>query len=103
MIRELVAGLWELYGVREIFGIRAGYRGFYSDEPVPLNPKMVREWHRKGGTVLETSRGGFDLHKIVNAIQDRGFNQVSVFNLISFNERPKIFYGESLCSEFGIH
>lgn len=103
VIRELVAGLWELYGVREIFGIRAGYRGFYSGEPVPLNPKMVREWHRKGGTVLETSRGGFDLHKIVNAIQDRGFNQVSVFNLISFNERPKIFYGESLCSEFGIH
>ncbi|CAI9756696.1 unnamed protein product [Fraxinus pennsylvanica] len=78
VIRELVVALWEHYGVREIFGIRAGYRGFYSSEPVPLNPKMVHGWHRKGGTVLETSRGGFDLHKIVNAIQDRGFNQVYI-------------------------
>lgn len=76
VIRELVVGLWELYGVREIFGIRAGYRGFYSTQPVKLNPKMVHDWHRKGGTVLETSRGGFDLAKIVEAIQDRGFNQV---------------------------
>lgn len=79
VIRELVVGLWELYGVREIFGVRAGYRGFYSSEPVGLNPKMVDDWHRKGGTVLETSRGGFDLDKIVNAIEDRGFNQVSFF------------------------
>ncbi|KAL2495656.1 ATP-dependent 6-phosphofructokinase 2 [Forsythia ovata] len=78
VIRELVVGLWELYGVHEIFGIRAGYRGFYSIEPVPLNPKTVDGWHRKGGTVLETSRGGFDLHKIVNAIKDRGFNQVYI-------------------------
>lgn len=76
VIRELVVGLWELYGVREIFGVRAGYRGFYSSEPVALNPKMVHDWHRKGGTVLETSRGGFHLHPIVDAIQDRGFNQV---------------------------
>ncbi|KAK4484972.1 hypothetical protein RD792_007578 [Penstemon davidsonii] len=78
VIKELVVGLWELYGVREIYGVRAGYRGFYSTEAVALNPKMVDEWHRKGGTVLETSRGGFDLDKIVNAIQDRGFNQVYI-------------------------
>lgn len=52
------------------------YRGFYSYEPVLLNPKMVDDWHKRGGTVLETSRGGFDLNKIVNAIQDHGFNQV---------------------------
>ncbi|KAL0363099.1 UNVERIFIED_CONTAM: ATP-dependent 6-phosphofructokinase [Sesamum calycinum] len=31
-----------------------------------------------GGTVLETSRGGFDLDKIVNAIENRGFNQVYI-------------------------
>ncbi|XP_009779364.1 ATP-dependent 6-phosphofructokinase 2 [Nicotiana sylvestris] len=78
VIRELVVGLWELYGVREIFGIKAGYRGFYSYEPVLLNPKMVDDWHKRGGTVLETSRGGFDLNKIVNAIQDHGFNQVYI-------------------------
>ncbi|XP_076923474.1 ATP-dependent 6-phosphofructokinase 2-like [Bidens hawaiensis] len=78
VIRELVVGLWEQYGVREIFGIKAGYRGFYSMEPVRLDVKMVDNWHKRGGTVLETSRGGFDLDKIVNAIQDRGFNQVYI-------------------------
>ncbi|KAF8391710.1 hypothetical protein HHK36_024019 [Tetracentron sinense] len=76
VIRELVVGLWDLYGVRQIFGVTAGYRGFYTTEPVPLNPKMVHNWHKRGGTVLVTSRGGFDLEKIVNAIEDRGFNQV---------------------------
>lgn len=78
MIRELVAGLWDLYGVREIYGVRAGYRGFYSGEPVLLDPKMVHNWHKRGGTALETSRGGFDLDKIVTAIEDRGYNQVTL-------------------------
>ncbi|KAL3521791.1 hypothetical protein ACH5RR_014625 [Cinchona calisaya] len=81
VIRELVVGLWELYGVREIFGIKAGYRGFYSDQVddhLPLNPRMVHDLHKRGGTMLETSRGGFDLHQIVNAIQDRGYNQVYI-------------------------
>ncbi|PON90333.1 Pyrophosphate-dependent phosphofructokinase TP0108-type [Trema orientale] len=78
VIRELVDGLWELYGVRQIFGVTAGYRGFYSTEPVELSPKVVHNWHKRGGTALETSRGGFDLDKIVNAIQNRGFNQVYI-------------------------
>ncbi|XP_031247328.1 ATP-dependent 6-phosphofructokinase 2-like [Pistacia vera] len=78
VIRELVVGLWELYGVRQIYGIQAGYRGFYSREPVELSPKMVHKWHKRGGTVLETSRGGFDLKKIVDAIQHHGFNQVYI-------------------------
>jgi len=78
VIRELVVGLWEQYGVREIFGIKAGYRGFYSMEPVKLDVKMVHNWHKIGGTVLETSRGGFDLDKIVNSIEDHGYNQVYI-------------------------
>ncbi|KAL9254868.1 ATP-dependent 6-phosphofructokinase 2-like protein [Drosera capensis] len=78
VIREVVVGLWELYGVRQIFGIRSGYRGFYSADPVLLNPKLVHNWHKRGGTVLETSRGGFDLEKIVDAIQTHGFNQVYI-------------------------
>ncbi|KAD4982223.1 hypothetical protein R6Q59_001792 [Mikania micrantha] len=78
VIRELVVGLWEQYGVREIFGIKAGYRGFYSMDPVRLDVKMVHNWHKRGGTVLETSRGGFDLEKIVNAIEHHGYNQVYI-------------------------
>ncbi|KAL6332757.1 hypothetical protein AAG906_015019 [Vitis piasezkii] len=78
VIRELVVGLWELYGVRQIYGIIAGYRGFYSFEPMALNPKLVEDWHKRGGSVLETSRGGFDLEKIVNSIKDHEFDQVYV-------------------------
>ncbi|KAI3718562.1 hypothetical protein L6452_19439 [Arctium lappa] len=78
VIRELVVGLSEQYGVPEIFGIKAGYRGFYSSDPVRLDVNLVHSWHKRGGTVLETSRGGFDLYKIVNAIQDRGYNQVYI-------------------------
>ncbi|XVE87600.1 hypothetical protein DITRI_Ditri19aG0001100 [Diplodiscus trichospermus] len=78
VIRELVVGLWDLYGVRQIYGIKAGYRGFYSTDPVELSPKLVQDWHKRGGTVLETSRGGFDLKRIVDAIEHRGFNQVYI-------------------------
>ncbi|CAL9088394.1 ATP-dependent 6-phosphofructokinase 2-like [Musa acuminata AAA Group] len=76
VIRELVVGLWELYGVRHIFGVPSGYRGFYSAEPLPLDPMIVHGWHKMGGTALATSRGGFDLEKIVDAIEARRFNQV---------------------------
>ncbi|CAN0880615.1 ATP-dependent 6-phosphofructokinase 2 [Linum grandiflorum] len=70
VIREVVIGLWELYGVF------AGYRGFYDQDPVKLDPKLVHNLHKKGGTVLETSRGRFDLEKIVDGIQRHGFNHV---------------------------
>jgi len=78
VIRELVIGLWVQCGVRDIRGIRAGYRGFYSSDPVALNPKLVDNWHKTGGTMLETSRGGFDLQKIVDGIEANGFNQVYI-------------------------
>jgi 6-phosphofructokinase 1 len=76
VIRELVVGLHELYGVKEIYGIPMGYRGFYSADPIKLDPKSVHDYHKKGGTMLMTTRGGFDLEKIVNAIVKHGYNQV---------------------------
>jgi 6-phosphofructokinase 1 len=54
--------LWELYGVRTVFGFRNGYRGYGStpieeeDEPLALYPATVHHWHKVGGTVLGTSR-----------------------------------------------
>ncbi|KAF5203039.1 Atp-dependent 6-phosphofructokinase [Thalictrum thalictroides] len=78
VIRELVIGLYELYNVKQIFGIKAGYRGFYEMEPIKLDPKVVNDWHKRGGTVLGTTRGGFDLEKIVDAIERHGFNQVYI-------------------------
>ncbi|KAL9267605.1 ATP-dependent 6-phosphofructokinase 2-like protein [Drosera capensis] len=76
VIREVVVGLWELYGVRQIFGIRSGYRGFYTADPVPLNPKLVHNWHKRGGTVYiiggdGTMRGAV---KIFEGISRRKLN-----------------------------
>lgn len=83
--------LWDLYGVRQIFGIKAGYRGFYSYEPIQLNPKMVHHLHRRGGTFLQTSRGGFHLQRIVDSIQNSGFNQVRRRTLLAHHEFITIY------------
>ena len=37
----------------------------------------MNDIHKRGGTILGTSRGGHDTSKIVDSIQDRGINQVS--------------------------
>ncbi|CAK9858490.1 unnamed protein product [Sphagnum jensenii] len=78
VIREIVCGLWTQYGVREIYGIHGGYRGFYSRNTTDLSPKVVNDIHKRGGTVLGTSRGGHDTSKIVDSIEDRGINQVYI-------------------------
>ncbi|KAL8539526.1 hypothetical protein ACS0TY_001220 [Phlomoides rotata] len=78
VIREIVCGLSTMYGVDEILGIQGGYRGFYSKNTVQLTPKSVNDIHKRGGTFLQTSRGGHDTNKIVDNIQDRGINQVYI-------------------------
>jgi 6-phosphofructokinase 1 len=78
VIREIVCGLWTQYDVREIYGIHGGYRGFYSQNTTDLSPKVVNDIHKRGGTILGTSRGGHDTSKIVDSIEDRGINQVYI-------------------------
>nr|XP_043619277.1 ATP-dependent 6-phosphofructokinase 6-like [Erigeron canadensis] len=78
VIREIVASLHDMYGVTRIEGIEGGYRGFYSRNTIPLTPKVVNGIHKRGGTIIGTSRGGYDNKKIVNSIEDRGINQVYI-------------------------
>ncbi|XP_059666906.1 ATP-dependent 6-phosphofructokinase 4, chloroplastic [Cornus florida] len=78
VIREIVCGLNYMYGANDILGIVGGYRGFYSKNTMQLTPKVVNDIHKRGGTFLQTSRGGHDTHKIVDNIQDRGINQVYI-------------------------
>ncbi|KAH7865992.1 hypothetical protein Vadar_013937 [Vaccinium darrowii] len=78
VIREIVCGLHYMYGVNRFLGIEGGYRGFYSRNTIPLTPKDVNDIHKRGGTILGTSRGGHDTSKIVDSIQDRGINQVYI-------------------------
>lgn len=61
VIRSIVMTLWYRYGVRQITGLRYGYRGLYDSDDnlrVKLEPDTVRDIHRTGGTVLGSSRGG---------------------------------------------
>ncbi|KAJ4718001.1 ATP-dependent 6-phosphofructokinase [Melia azedarach] len=78
VIREIVCGLYHMYGVHRILGIEGGYRGFYARNTIPLTPKVVNGIHKRGGTILGTSRGGHDTSKIVDSIEDRGINQVYI-------------------------
>ncbi|KAJ9167904.1 hypothetical protein P3X46_019494 [Hevea brasiliensis] len=78
VIRELVCGLHHMYGVKRVLGIDGGYRGFYARNTINLTPKVVNDIHKRGGTILGTSRGGHDTAKIVDSIQDRGINQVYI-------------------------
>uniref|UniRef100_A0A7N1A0S9 ATP-dependent 6-phosphofructokinase n=2 Tax=Kalanchoe fedtschenkoi TaxID=63787 RepID=A0A7N1A0S9_KALFE len=78
VIREIVYGLNYMYGVDDILGIQGGYRGFYSKNTINLTPKVVNDIHKRGGTLLQTSRGGHDTQKIVDNIQDRMINQVYI-------------------------
>ncbi|XVF74488.1 hypothetical protein PTKIN_Ptkin13bG0114300 [Pterospermum kingtungense] len=78
VIREIVCGLHHMYGVTRVLGIEGGYKGFYARNTIPLTPKVVNDIHKRGGTILGTSRGGHDTSKIVDSIQDRGINQVYI-------------------------
>ncbi|KAG5558282.1 hypothetical protein RHGRI_008269 [Rhododendron griersonianum] len=78
VIREIVCGLNYMYGIDNILGIEGGYRGFYSKNTMQLTPKVVNDIHKRGGTFLQTSRGGHDTNKIVDNIHDRGINQVYI-------------------------
>ncbi|KAF2586623.1 hypothetical protein F2Q70_00034386, partial [Brassica cretica] len=78
VIREIVCGLSYMYAVKKILGIEGGYRGFYARNTIDLDLKTVNDIHKRGGTILGTSRGGHDTTKIVDSIQDRGINQVYI-------------------------
>ncbi|VVB11182.1 unnamed protein product [Arabis nemorensis] len=78
VIKEIVSSLSYMYGVKRILGIDGGYRGFYAKNTVSLDSKVVNDIHKRGGTILGTSRGGHDTTKIVDSIQDRGINQVYI-------------------------
>jgi 6-phosphofructokinase 1 len=65
--------LWYNYGVRTIYGIKWGYAGIYDEKCwKELKPEVVVNIHEQGGTILGTSRGGFDGPKIADALESKG-------------------------------
>jgi 6-phosphofructokinase 1 len=63
--------LYNDYKVKEVWGVKWGYRGFYEDFPnnwVELNPYKVEGIQNIGGTILGSSRGGFNAQEIIKAL-----------------------------------
>ncbi|KAL3818992.1 hypothetical protein ACJIZ3_004897 [Penstemon smallii] len=94
VIREIVHSLDYMYGVNKVLGIDGGYRGFYSKNTITLTPKVVNDIHKRGGTILGTSRGGHDTMKIVDSIQDRGINQVYIIGGDGTQKGASVIYEE---------
>ena len=77
VIRELVMALRYNYGVAEIYGIKWGFLGFTKKDCwIKLDPEEVKEIHLLGGTVLGTSRSGFDGEGIAKQLIKNNVNMV---------------------------
>lgn len=79
VIRGLTMVLWYRYGVKSIRGIRYGYAGMIPGtphEPVMLNPALVEDIHKDGGTILGSSRGPQDTGAMVDYLVANGINML---------------------------
>ncbi len=73
VIRSLVMQLYYVYGVKEILGIRYGYKGLnkqWNIEPVSLTPEIVKGIHTLGGSFLSSSRGSQPISSIVDRLEE---------------------------------
>ncbi|MDR1786323.1 MAG: ATP-dependent 6-phosphofructokinase [Spirochaetaceae bacterium] len=82
VIRSLVRCLYHRYKVRRIRGIRYGFSGFFPEtglEPIDLNPVVVDDIHKAGGSFLGTSRGGGErVSDIADAIEALNLNMMFI-------------------------
>ncbi len=72
VIRALVMELHYRYGVKTIWGVQYGYRGFIKSQGLPpkrLTPEMVKGIHEMGGSFLGSSRGPQDTAAMVDWLE----------------------------------
>ena len=72
VIRAIVMGLFHHYKVKTVFGFPFGYEGLtykYGHEPLELTPDVVGDIHKKGGTILGSSRGPQDVSEMVDTLE----------------------------------
>ncbi|CAN0166294.1 unnamed protein product, partial [Ectocarpus fasciculatus] len=80
VVHHLVETMLLTYKADKVFGIRGGFAGFY-DEATPaveLTSEGVEFLQHQPGSVLGSSRGGFDLDKIIKFLVDNGVNQLYI-------------------------
>lgn len=75
IIRAIVLQLFHRYGVRDIYGIPHGLRGFipeYGYKIEKLTPECVASIHNRGGSILGSSRGPQDIGRVVDKLVEMG-------------------------------
>ncbi|HZK20411.1 MAG TPA: ATP-dependent 6-phosphofructokinase, partial [Treponemataceae bacterium] len=82
VIRATVRCLWNHYGVRRISGIRFGFKGLlpgYEFDTIDLDPELVDDIHKNGGSYLGTSRGGGTrVIEIADAVEALNMNMLFI-------------------------
>ncbi|MBF0278438.1 MAG: ATP-dependent 6-phosphofructokinase [SAR324 cluster bacterium] len=81
VIRAIVLGLYNSYGVRSIFGIQYGMQGLspdYGHPLIDLSPETVANIHKQGGTILGTSRGEQSIDEAVNTLESLDLSMLFV-------------------------
>ena len=77
VIRGIVMELYQWYDVDDVWGVRYGYSGLAAspDHPlIKLDPDVVSEIHKQGGTILGSSRGHPELKEMIETLVQKGIN-----------------------------
>lgn len=78
VIRAIIMESFYMYNSYNIIGIRYGYNGLnpkFKYEPIKLNPEVVKNIHKFGGTILGSSRGGTeDMEMLVDTLEQLNIN-----------------------------
>ncbi len=72
VIRAVVLQLYYHYGVRNIYGFQYGFEGLvpdYGHQAITLDPQAVSDIHRRGGSILGSSRGPQSPEAMVDALE----------------------------------
>ncbi len=72
VIRAIVMSLFYHYGVKTLFGFRYGFEGLspeFGHSPLELTPDSVKDIHKRGGTILGSSRGPRDAGEMVDTLE----------------------------------
>lgn len=104
VVREVTRSLYHLYGIRgKVYGIVGGYKGFYDPKTPPINLTVdsVENIHHGGGTILGSSRGGFELDKICEFIKSKKISQLYVIGGDGTHRGAFSIHEE--CMERGLH
>jgi 6-phosphofructokinase 1 len=77
VIRSITMELFYRYGVKNIVGIKYGFRGFipeYGYKTVQLTPDMVKDITSIGGSILSCSRGHQDINIIIDSLANENID-----------------------------